>query len=317
MPKISVIVPIYNTERYLPQCLDSIRAQTHSDLEILLVDDGSPDGCGEICDEYAARDHRIRVIHQENRGLSAGRNAGLDTMTGEFVSFVDSDDIIAPDMLESLLRAMETGGADVGICNFQLIPGGVCPIGDSCMSQGEFLEKLLEDQAWFYITATNKLYRRGIFRELRFPEGYIHEDEAVIYRIVAQCGRIVTLSRPLYFYRRRSDSITGRGVGIGVTDKLYALADRIVLSREMGWTAPFEANAARFAHSFFDYYHHFSRNGESTPYFARMEDSLKAALPHLWRAKGVSLAHKAYLTLIRLHPKLYLALRTLKRGDTP
>lgn len=317
-PKISVIVPVYNGEKYLRQCLDSIVTQTHRHLEIILVNDGSTDSSGGICGEYAARDDRIRVLHQENRGQSAARNTGLDTMTGEYVSFVDADDFIAPEMLEKLLTAMETG-ADVSLCNIRRVsedgsPEGVCPIGDGRLPRQEFLRKLLAEQAWFYVSPVNKLYRKRIFEKLRFPEGFIYEDEAIIYPVAARCETIVTLSEALYYYRRVPDSTMGQGFRIQTTDKLYALAQRVILCREMGWAEAFKANAARYVHTFFDYYFHFPRSGKTERYFARMEQGLKRALPHLWRAKNVTFAHKIYLTLIRIHPKLYLFLRKLKRG---
>lgn len=316
-PKISVIIPVYNAAPYLRECLDSVLNQTYVNLEIMLIDDGSTDGSGALCDAYAVRDGRVRVFHQENRGQSAARNVGLDAMTGDLIAFVDADDVAAPGMLEQLLAALNTG-ADFAICNIRRIDEGgntldLCPIGDGVLTREEFLDKLLEEQAWFYVMPGGKLYRRGIFQNLRFPEGFIYEDEAVLYSIVARCRQIATLSDGLYYYRQHGASTMGQGLRIQSTDKLTALAGRLGLCREMGWDTALEANAARFAHSFFDYYFRFPKNEETKPYFARMDAALKLALLCILGAKSVAFRHKLYLILVRIHPNLYVFLRKWKR----
>lgn len=316
-PKISVIIPVYNAGAYLEECLDSVLHQTYGNLEILLIDDGSTDGSGALCDAYAARDGRVRVFHQENRGQSAARNAGLGAMTGELIAFVDADDVAAPDMLQNLLGALDTG-ADFAVCNILRIdeagrPLDLCPLGDAMLTREAFLDKLLEEQAWFYVMPGGKLYRRELFRNLRFPEGFIYEDEAVLYPIVARCAKIATLAQPLYRYRCHGDSTMGQGLRIQSTDKLTALAGRLGLCREMGWDRALEANALRFVHTFFDYRFRFARSEETKLWFDRMDGALKLALPWILRAKNVMLRHKIYLLCIRIHPKLYEMLRKWKK----
>lgn len=319
-PRISVIIPIYNAGEFLPVCLDSVIEQSYVNLEILLIDDGSTDGSGAICDAYAARDSRIRVFHQENRGQSAARNVGLDAMTGELIAFVDADDVLAPEMLEKLGKALEIG-ADISLCNIRRIDekGNVlydCPIGDGLLNREEFVEQLLAEQAWFYVLPGGKLYRKHLFEHLRFPEGFIYEDEAVLYPVVARCRRIAALSAPLYHYRRLNTSTMGQGLRIQTTDKLTALAGRMGLCRKMGWEKAREANATRFVHSFFDLYFAFPKNVENQKYFARMEKALVLALPEILRAGTVAFRHKCCLCLIRIHPNLYKGLRKWKKKFT-
>ena len=214
-PLISVIVPVYNVEKYLNKCVDSIVNQTYTHLEIILVDDGSPDNCPVICDEWAKKDSRIRVIHKENGGLSSARNAGLDIMTGILVGLVDSDDYILPDMYEKLYNAMTENDADMSICSFFTIDvsGNISPY-KSAMPKA--LKLISRDEAFNiytdaleYDVAWTKLYKSEIFNEIRFPEGHKHEDTATIHRIIGACNKIILLNESLYVYRVHDKSITG------------------------------------------------------------------------------------------------------------
>ena len=206
---ISVIVPVYNVEPYLEKCLDSICAQTCRDLEILLIDDGSADQSGVICDEYAARDPRIRVFHTENRGLSAARNLGLDEAKGEYIGFVDSDDWIEPDLYEYLLEAAGRTGADVTECGvFREFPDRTLKRErkDRVMSGADAVRALvsreLSDGVW------NKLYRRRCFESIRYPEGRVYEEYATMYRVLSAADRVCGLPETKYHYRQRPGSIT-------------------------------------------------------------------------------------------------------------
>lgn len=316
--KVSVIVPIYNVEAYLPQCVDSILNQTYDNLEIILVDDGSPDNCGAICDEYAAKDCRIRVIHQENGGLSAARNAGLDIADGEYIAFVDSDDFIADTMIERLLRSAAEANADMAVCDVAVYYDGSsvhpheCPMENDCFSQDVLVRKMTEPQAWHYVVPWNKLFRRYIFEKIRFPEGYIHEDAAIAHRIAGECHTIVTIPEELYFYRQNPNSTTNSAFSIKRTDNLFALADRIQFSYQKGWKKMWNDTAVRYVHSFFDLYFRFQRTEENGKYFHRMEASLKTALPYLLYSNQISMRHKCYLLLIRINPKLYCILKKAK-----
>lgn len=213
MPQISVIVPVYKVEEYLHRCVDSILDQTFRDFELILVDDGSPDGCPAICDEYAAQDDRVQVIHQENGGLSAARNAGIDWVfvhsDSQWFSLVDSDDWVHPRYLECLLDAAVKKNVAVSICGYAETSG----------EEPLVLATDMAPQSWvpedFYVAnnvnatiAWGKLYRRECFTTLRYPVGKLHEDEFVTYRILFGSDNIAAVPAPLYCYYGNPESIT-------------------------------------------------------------------------------------------------------------
>lgn len=312
MELISVIVPVYNTALYLPECVESILAQTYENLELLLIDDGSTDGSGRLCDGFAARDPRVRVIHQRNRGLSAARNAGLDLSRGAYIAFADSDDWMERDMLARLYGTLQQTGADMALCGVRQTSGEETTMEDALLTREAFRDCLLQPEAWYYITVWNKLCRRELWEDLRFPVGYIHEDEAVIYDLAVRCHGIALVSASLYHYRRHPGSIMAGGGTIASTDKLLGIARRIELSRELGWKAAWEANCFRFSQVFLEYYTAWPREA-NLGYFRRMEAQLARALPDLLRCRRVWLRHKLYLLLIRWSPAVFLALRKQKR----
>lgn len=209
-PKISVIIPVYKVEPYLRGCLNSIVNQTYENLEIILVDDGSPDGCGAICDEYAARDRRIRVIHKTNGGVSSARNAGLRAAAGEWIGWVDSDDWIEPDMYEYLLSHALSAGADITVC------GRLERYRDRSVFRGWEREETLDTETALELLLKNdvmqnylwdKLWRRGLFDGLSFPEGRTFEDIAIMHRLFVRARRIVCLPEAKYNYFQRPGSI--------------------------------------------------------------------------------------------------------------
>ncbi len=209
-PKISVIVPIYNVEPYLRQCLDSIVSQTYRNLEIILVDDGSPDNCGAICDEYAAKDSRIQVIHQKNGGVSAARNAGLAAAAGAWIGWVDGDDWIEPDMYDYLLENIQAYGADVAVCSrVERYPDRDVLWGWDQLQiwdQEQAVARLLEDKALGNYLC-EKLWKRELFDGIRFPEGEIFEDISVTCQLFLKMDKMVALPGVKYNYRQRSGSI--------------------------------------------------------------------------------------------------------------
>ncbi len=209
---ISIIVPVYKTESYLRKCLNSIVNQTYKNLEIILVDDGSPDNCGKICDEYAARDSRVKVIHQKNRGLSAARNAGLKIATGEYIGFTDSDDWIENDMFETLYLGALKYGTDIAVCGFFYVKGTqyreLREEHTVLLSREDALHHLLLDNT---ITnhAWNKLYKRELFDDVCYPEGRTFEDVATTYKLFEKADKIVFLNSSKYYYLQRDNSIIG------------------------------------------------------------------------------------------------------------
>ena len=209
-PIISVIVPVYKVEEYLDECVKTIVDQTYTRMEIILVDDGSPDRCPQMCDEWAKRDSRIKVIHKANGGLSDARNAGLDICTGDYIAFVDSDDWIKPDMYQKMLEAIEEENADLCACNIiSCYPNREVAWGakEYIVGDSEKMLDLIYSDSIFPVCAWNKLYRRKLWEDFRFPVGKICEDAFTTYLLVDKADRIVQITEPLYCYRIRPESI--------------------------------------------------------------------------------------------------------------
>ena len=213
---ISVIVPVYKVEPYLRKCVDSILNQTYSNLEVILVDDGSPDNCGAICDEYAAKDSRVKVIHKENGGLSDARNAGLDAMRGEYVAFVDSDDWIDANMFNSLMYNLKSFGSDVSVAGVFVeveVNGIITESTKHTYAEKSFFESN-ERAIQRYLTgawsAWGKVFNSNLFSNLRFPINELNEDEAIVLNLYSQCKRICYSNETFYHYMQRphSNSIT-------------------------------------------------------------------------------------------------------------
>ena len=215
MARISVIVPVYKVEEYLDKCVQSIVDQTYTNLEIILVDDGSPDRCGEMCDEWAKKDARIRVVHKENGGLSDARNAGMAVATGEYIGFVDSDDWIEPQMYQCLYEAMVATDSDVASCGALRVWADGRPaqklvsVNRDCVLEREEAMEALITLNGLVQTVWDKLYRKDVAEKVLFPVGLIHEDEFWTWQVIAAARRVVTLKEFYYNYLQRSDSIMG------------------------------------------------------------------------------------------------------------
>lgn len=216
--KISVIVSVYNVERYLARCVDSILDQSYENLEIILVNDGSKDSSGRICDEYAAKDSRIRVIHKENGGLSSARNAGIDAATGEYITFVDSDDWIEQESYAWLMDAMIHHGVKMVCAGRYDVDGGtgektvgLCPLKEEVISGEEMAGRIF---TWDNCdsSACDKLYHRSLFETYRYPLGVVCEDLPVTYRIALEAGKVAVIPKPVYNYYHRPGSITTAAV---------------------------------------------------------------------------------------------------------
>lgn len=227
-PKISVIVPVYKVEPYLHRCLDSILMQTYRELEIILVDDGSPDNCGAICDEYAVMDDRIVVIHQQNAGVSAARNAGLDIAAGEYIGFVDPDDWIEPDMYEYLMQAIVTHDADIASCAFSRDSDDatlLCEQIDTVVTGPEAISMLIGRKEIVEVV-WNKIYRADLWKELRFPVGKRYEDAAVFHVFLDLAARVAFLPQAKYHYILRNEGFMQTAGFVDAAVRWLVLAQR-------------------------------------------------------------------------------------------
>ena len=221
---ISIIVPIYKVEPYIRQCIESILNQTYRDFEVLLVDDGSPDKCGEICDEYARKDNRIRVFHTENKGVAAARNTGLREAKGEYIGFVDPDDWIEPNMYGVLFRLREETNADISVCEtyYELVDGQkfVNVIQDAVYTDSEAICALLRLKLRNYLW--NKTYKKELWAGIWFPEGHTYEDVATLYKVIMKAHVVSCTSEVLYHYRMRASSIIHKRTRDNVIDNWNA-----------------------------------------------------------------------------------------------
>ena len=208
---ISIIIPVYNVEKYLEECVESVVKQTYKNLEIILVDDGSTDNSGKICDNYAVKDKRIKVIHKENGGQSDARNAGLDICTGDFIGFIDSDDYVEADMFETLIKNIYENDADIVSCRWfteyvnNKIKDGIGQRyilnNDDIIIRG-FGENLLSCGVW------DKLFKKDVFESMRFPKGKIFEDTYINIKIFLNVSKVVIIPDALYHYRQRKSSVS-------------------------------------------------------------------------------------------------------------
>lgn len=212
---ISVIVPIYKVEIYLENCIKSIVNQTYENLQIILVEDGSPDRCGNICDKYEQLDSRIIVIHKENGGVSDARNTGLDASTGKYIIFIDSDDYIHPQMIQVLMSNLKQYDTDISICSYKLVKD-MNSINNEYSNHTviynnvEALSNMYNDLYITTVVAWNKVYKRSLFEGIQFPKGKVHEDEFTIYKLLYKANKIVYTDAVLYYYLQRNTSIMGQ-----------------------------------------------------------------------------------------------------------
>ena len=208
---ISVIVPVYKTEMYLNKCIDSILQQTYRDFELILVDDGSPDNSGSICDQFAMQDSRIHVIHKENGGLSDARNIGIEHAKGEYITFVDSDDWVAPELLETLLSGIQLG-AQISVCGFYTVRNGKAKPWRNTSDQFVLMTALEATKDMLYTKTMDtsvwaKLFHRSCFTDIRFPVRKYYEEVATTYRVFLAQETVAVTTRQLYYYVKHRDSI--------------------------------------------------------------------------------------------------------------
>ena len=208
--KVSIIVPVYAVEQYIEECLISIKNQTYHNIEIILIDDESPDSCGRICDEFALDDERFLVIHQKNTGAAGARNAGLDIATGSYITFVDSDDVIEDTFIETLLTHLVNSGADVSVCGYQtMYKDKACPFHFNNLkkiySKEEYLVNFVKDYSCALIW--NKLFKKSVISDIRFERGHQIDDEFFTYKLIMNADKIVQTDKLLYKYRIRKQSL--------------------------------------------------------------------------------------------------------------
>lgn len=254
-PLITVVIPIYNTEKYLTECVDSVRKQTYTNIEIILVDDGSPDRAPILCDEYAAVDSRIRVIHKKNGGLSSARNAGIKEANGSFVTFVDSDDVVHARMIEKMYLLHEKYDADIvkiGLLETTVAKHEETASTEIVVDPITAMNRIYTDKPEI-VCACGKLFKIELFQHLLFPEGIIHEDEFLMPKLFHRANKIVLSDEILYYYMQRENgSIMRSPFTKKRMDVLYVMEERSATYLEWGYTELYRK-------SIIDYYYHLRR----------------------------------------------------------
>lgn len=224
---ISVIIPVYQVEKYLDRCIESVVNQTYQKLEIILVDDGSTDNCPAICDAWAKKDSRIKVLHKENGGLSDARNVGMSIATGELMGFVDSDDWIAPNMYQYLYDLMVKDNSDIAACGIKMVwedktSSQILTKSGCCVLNREEAMRAIIEESWLKQPVWYKLYKTTLIRDIHFPVGKYHEDVFWSYQAIARTERVSVSDHVGYFYVQRSGSIMGEGYSLKRLDAVEA-----------------------------------------------------------------------------------------------
>jgi glycosyltransferase involved in cell wall biosynthesis len=312
-PLVSIIVPVYNVAEFLPACIDSFVCQTYQNLEILLINDGSYDNSGEICDEYAKKDLRIKVVHKENGGLSDTRNIGLDIAEGEYISFIDSDDIIHKQFIDTLLGILIASKAEISMCDYtkfsNILPTTLCNNKEDFeIHSGEYMLNNLYTKHWVpkNVIACNKLYSRKVWESLRYTVGVLHEDEYIIHELYANVQKVAYCQLRLYYYRQRHSSITNEISSKRIHDTLNIFNNREVFFRQHGYNHLIQLNSQAkllnvvlLATSY--------KNSET-------EELLRKNLRSILKQPNISSKLKCSSMILVAFPKLFWAVKRLKRA---
>ena len=316
---ISVIVPVYNVEDYLRKCIDSLIDQTLKDIEIILVDDGSTDKSGNICDEYVLKDNRVKVVHKENGGLSDARNTGIDIARGKYISFIDSDDWIEIQMLERLYNLAIANEADIVQGDYIKVYDEnitVRNISENIMKYNseKILNELYRDNSIKTVVVWNKIYKRELFNNIRFPKGKLHEDEFTTYKVLHKANLIIDTNAPIYYYRQREDSIMNSDFNIKRFDRLEALKDRkeyFIKNKLLELSFKTEAHLCRIMKSFYIKIH--SRNIKDKAYLLKvLNREVRKNYFKFITNRELSNKEKLTLSLAVLNNKLYYNMYKIK-----
>ena len=316
MPKITVVVPVYKVERYLSRCVDSILTQTFSDFELVLVDDGSPDNCGKMCDEYEKCDKRVHVIHRENGGLSAARNSGIEwALTysdSDWITFIDSDDWIHKQYLELLLKAANDKKVNVVIGTFVRTDGEKELSEDITCSVGVYdsEEYWMKNQTNATI-ACGKLYQKEDFHELRYPEGKLHEDQYTTYQILFKNSKIAVIEEPIYYYFINTEGITKSQWTPRRLDILEALTNQIDYFSSHHYNEAYRWAAWCYLDAICDHMRAIRESGQHQEYIPKLKKNLRTGIRQY--KKLLSLSYRSsfrfYKYAYPLQAKIYRKLR--------
>lgn len=314
MVKISIIVPVYNVEKYLENSIESILNQTFKDFELILVDDGSTDNSGKICDIYEKKDSRIKVIHKNNGGLSSARNAGLDIACGKYVGFIDSDDSIHPRMYEILYDLIKKYESDISCCNYKKIYDifkdeyeNVNSLEVIEISNIEAIKNLYDKEIGVkLVIACNKLYRKNLFDKIRYKVGRLHEDEFMAHRILYNSKKITYVDNELYYYLQREGSIMSKKSYKRKVDTLLSKSDRMRFCNKVGLTSMSDNICKTYEFEFFNLYKQLLNEGsENAEFLKEIRRDFILNLYILLRQKDIHIKEKISCLIFAISPKVY------------
>ena len=321
MSSISVIVPVYKVEKYLDRCVKSILAQTYTDFELILVDDGSPDACPQMCDDYEKQDRRIHVIHQKNGGLSAARNAGLDWLyansQSQWITFIDSDDWVHPTYLESLLDAVKEFNSQVSMCQLLVTENYQIQDISDMKRKAELwnIETAHETEELDPNSSCARLYHRNLFQEIRFPVGKLHEDRFTTYKLLFQSKQIPVISAPLYYYYVNTEGIVHGNWNLRKLDDLEATEQQLKFFKENGWIRTYIYTLRDYIHLLVYSLRNMKNHKEFKKEYHEVQKKLKKVLKDHHDLLGMTF-EKDFNTYKYAYPfvaKVYRRLMNLKR----
>ncbi|SDN22156.1 glycosyltransferase family 2 protein [Alkalicoccus daliensis] len=311
MPKISVIALIYNLENYIALCINSVLDQTFTNFELILVNDGSTDNSGSICEDFASKDNRIRVIHKTNAGIAAARNTGISQSMGEYIAFIDCDDYYHERMLEILYEQMMEDNADIAVCDYEPTPEGmeigrfnnINTITSTHLTSYEALAHLF-DEKFTFVVPWNKLYKKEIFNNIKYPNGYLYDDEFTAHRVLDRAKKISYVHLPLYFYVLRKGSSTHSSMTVKKFDKVQALYDRLEFFISKNYVDLVKPALERFLTYFFWYY---LQSQKDLPGAHEERKKLKKLYNDLFYIvyKNAAFKQKVIYTTFRISPVLH------------
>lgn len=317
MPEISVVVPIYKVEKYLKRCIDSILNQSYKDFQLILVDDGSPDNCGQICDEYAMIDERIHVIHRENGGLSAARNSGIDWVFNnsftEWITFIDSDDWVKLNYLEELKRTAEEANVNIALGNSEHVSD--VDVVDS-WSKGE-VEVLTPESLWvkdyhIAVVAWAKLYKTRLFSNIRYPEGKLHEDELTTYRLLFSQDFVAITSARLYIYYFSPHSIMRSQWTMRKLDGVESKIEQLIFFHSNGYKKAFKVSQKAFVFLLLDSIHKIKKFDNTRTNLRILYKMISSYLVRLHNNRIFNIPLFSYIYVQKEHFKLFISARCIQ-----
>ncbi|MDR3598468.1 glycosyltransferase [Clostridium sp.] len=311
MKEISVIVPVYNVEKYLEKCVDSILSQTFKDFEVILVDDGSKDRCGIICDKYESLDNRVKVIHKTNGGLSSARNSGLEIASGEYVAFVDSDDWIDKSMYKELYNEAKKHNADIVQCKFIKAKDENVSIYNNESNEAEVIRNLealcnlYNEKCIETVVTWNKLYRRYLFNDIVFPNGKIHEDQFTTYKLLYKANKVVLVDKELYYYRQTPNSIMNSDFNMSRLDFLEALDQRLEFFKKINNELLYKQTIKTYVNVLKEYYFKCQNSKNEEQILKIIREKYKKKFIEYMNNNEVGFKDKVINTIFLISPGIY------------